>query len=337
MSTPTREVHLVRRPHGEPVERDFAIVARALPDPGPGELIVRNIALSIDPGMRPRMNDVPSYSPPYELGRPLQGGAVGEVISSASASIPVGTPVFHTAGWREHSLVSADQVTPIPDSPFPLSYRLGILGMPGFTAYVGLFHIAKFRSNDVVYVSGAAGAVGGLVGQFARLAGVGAVVGSAGSDEKVDYLRRDLGFDVAFNYRGAEPLLTQITCACPDGIDVYFDNVGGEHLAASLEAMRDHGRIALCGTVSSYNDMNSAVMPGNMFKVVAKRLMLTGFLTVDHEDLRAEFESTVTEWLAAGKLHYRETVTRGLDDMPGAFIGMLRGANTGKAIVALSD
>lgn len=337
MTTRTREIHLAQRPIGIPTADTFAFVERVLPEPGTDEVLVRNLALSIDPYMRPRMDDEPSYVPPYEVGEALQGGAVGEVVASAAPSIPVGTVVLHMAGWREHALVAAAHVKPVPPSPFPLSYRLGLLGMPGFTAYTGLLHVAKVNPGDVVFVSGAAGAVGGLVGQFARLSGAGAVIGSAGSDDKAGYVREVLGFDACVNYRRDEPLLAQLEQACPGGIDVYFDNVGGQHLSAALELMRTHGRIALCGTISSYNDSHRQLIPGNMFKAVAKRLTMTGFITRDLEHLRPEFESTVGAWLASGALHYRESRSHGLDGMPAAFIGMLQGANTGKAIVMLSE
>lgn len=336
MAIQTREIHLAKRPTGVPTLENFAFVERTLPEPADGEVLVRNMALSIDPYMRPRMDDVPSYVAPYEVGQALLGGAVGEVIASAAASIPVGTIVTHMAGWREHAVLPVAQVSPVPTGEFPISYRLGILGMPGFTAYVGLLHVARVNPGDVVFVSGAAGAVGGLVGQFARLAGAGAVIGSVGSRDKVAYVQDVLGFDGCINYRNGEPVLAQLNQACPDGIDVYFDNVGGEHLAASLEAMRDHGRIALCGAISSYNDHGRHMMPGNMFTAVAKCLTITGFLSRDHESLRTEFESRTVEWLAAGAIHYRESTSEGLDGMPAAFIGMLGGANTGKAIVNLA-
>lgn len=337
MAIQTREIHLAKRPTGVPTIENFAFVERTLPEPAEGEVLVRNLVLSIDPYMRPRMDDVPSYVAPYEVGKALLGGAVGAVMASATASIPVGTIVTHMAGWREHAVLPADQVSPVPVGTLPISYRLGILGMPGFTAYIGLLHVAKVNPGDVVFVSGAAGAVGGLVGQFARLAGAGAVVGSVGSEDKAAYVQDVLGFDGCINYRRSEPLLAQLEQACPDGIDVYFDNVGGEHLSAALEVMRDHGRIALCGAISSYNDRDRHMMPGNMFTAVAKCLTITGFLSRGHEDLRTEFESTVGDWLASGAIHYRESTSDGLDGMPEAFIGMLGGANTGKAIVKLSD
>jgi NADPH-dependent curcumin reductase CurA len=335
MTTPTREIHLARRPTGPPDAETFAFVDRLLPAPADGQVVVRNLALSIDPYMRPRMNDEPSYVKPYEVGKALLGGAVGEVIASANSSIPRGTKVLHSSGWREHALLSGDQVKVIADGPFPLSYHLGVLGMPGFTAYLGLMHIAEFRPGDIVFVSAAGGAVGGLVGQFARLSDAGKVIGSAGSEEKAAYVLKDLGFHAAINYRSEEPLLTQLRRASPEGVDVYFDNVGGEHLSATLEVMRDHGRIALCGTISSYNGSSGTTVPGNMFKAVAKRLTLKGFLTLDHEPVRPAFEAAVADWLASGQLHYRETSTSGLDSMPAAFAGMLQGSNTGKAIVTL--
>ena len=334
MAFHTREIHLARRPKGLPQDEDFALVERELPELREGQVLVRNDFLSVDPYMRPRMNDVKSYVPPFEIGKALDGGAVGTVIESADEKIAVGTVVSHGLGWREHSVLHTKWVRVIGDSSVPASYHLGVLGMPGMTAYVGLFDIAAFQPGDAVFVSGAAGAVGGLVGQFAKLSGASRVIGSAGSAEKVAVLTDEFGFDAAINYRDGD-LVQQLAAAAPDGFDVYFDNVGGDHFAAALEGINDFGRIALCGSVSGYNATGPQPLPTNMFRAVAKRLAMRGFIVSDHESRRAEFERQVSEWITAGDLVYRETFVDGLDHMVEGFRGMLTGANTGKMVIRL--
>ena len=244
LPTTTRQITLASRPVGEPTPENFALVEVALPDLADDEILVRNTAMSVDPYMRGRMNDVKSYIPPFQLGEPLDGGAVGEVIASRAESLPVGTHVVHGLGWREHAVVGVRHAKPIDPALAPTTAHLGILGMPGLTAYAGLVGVAEMREGDVVFVSGAAGAVGSLAGQLARLMGASRVIGSAGSAEKVERLRT-LGFDAAFNYRD-RPVRESLREAAPDGIDVYFDNVGGDHLEAAISSMRQRGRIALC-------------------------------------------------------------------------------------------
>ena len=334
MTLTTHEVHLVKRPIGLPAPSDFQMVEREVPDLRPGEVLVRNCALSVDPAMRPRMNDVPSYIAPYELGKPMGGSAVGRVLLSSNPTISAGTWVTHREGWREHSVVSEGGAQVVHRGDFPSSYHLGVLGLPGLTAYAGIHRIAQLKGGDVVYVSGAAGAVGGLAGQFARLRGASLVIGSAGSAEKTHYLTEILGFDAAFNYREGE-LQDSLRRLLPDGFDVYFDNVGGDHLAAALEVIRDCGRIVLCGMISGYNDLRPQAFNGNLFRAISKRLRLEGYIVSDHLDLWTEFETDVANWLTQGQIQYAETVTYGLSDMPTAFIGMLDGVNTGKSIVRL--
>jgi NADPH-dependent curcumin reductase CurA len=337
MTIRSREVRLAGRPSGLPTESDFRLVETDVVDPGPDEVLVRNLVMSVDPYMRGRMNDVPSYVPPWQLDQPLDGGAVGEVIQSTVAELPVGSLVLHGLGWRDYALVSAAHAQPVRLlSGLSSSSYLGVLGMPGLTAYAGLFEVAGFQSGQDVFVSGAAGAVGSLVGQFARLRGAGRVIGSAGSPEKVRYLTEKLGFDVAFNYSDG-PARTLLKQAAPDGIDIYFDNVGGEQLEAAIDSLRVHGRAALCGAISVYNATERPAGPANLSLLVGKRLTLRGFLVSDHGHLRPEFLESVGGWLRSGQLTARETVVTGLDNAVPAFIGMLRGANTGKMIVRLAD
>jgi NADPH-dependent curcumin reductase CurA len=330
MVHPTREIHLAARPEGEPKPSDFRLVETELPDPGPGELLVRSCWMSVDPYMRGRMNDGKSYVAPFGIGRPLEGGAVGEVVASGDDRFAPGELVTHFAGWREHAIVPADGVAKADTGGAPVHYALGALGMPGLTAYVGL-HLAELREGDVVFVSGAAGAVGSMAAQIARLRGH-TVIGSAGSPEKVAWLRDELGLAAAFDYHDGKvaDLLGQ---AAPDGIDVYFDNVGAEHLEAAIGAMRLHGRIAMCGSIAGYNEPQPG--PRNLSLIVGKRLTLRGFIVGDHEDLREAFVAEVAPRIADGSIVVRETIVEGLENAPQAFMDMLRGANTGKMLVKL--
>jgi NADPH-dependent curcumin reductase CurA len=333
VSASSREIQLAARPQGEPKPSDFRLVEVDVPDPGPGQLLVRNQWMSVDPYMRGRMNDVKSYVPPFALDTPLEGGAVGEVLASTDERFRTGQTVLHQLGWRELAIVAADQARPVDTELAPPSAYLGVLGMTGLTAYVGLLDIAKLRDGDAVFVSAAAGAVGSTAGQIAKLRGC-HTVGSAGSEEKVVFLKEELGFDEAFNYRdgSAHTLLSQ---AAPDGIDVYFDNVGGDQLEAALFSLRNFGRVAMCGAISTYN--STAVPPGprNLVVAVQKRLTLRGYIITDHLERFPDFASEVGGWLAAGKIRYRETVVDGIENAPDAFMGLLRGENTGKMVVRL--
>jgi len=333
MPVTAREIRLASRPSGWPTDENFAFADVELPAPADGELLVRNTFMSVDPYMRGRMNDAKSYTPPYELGKALEGGAVGEVVESGVDGVAPGALVLHNAGWRSHALVSEyAPLTPIEGvSP---SHFLGALGMPALTAYVGLLDVAAFEPGETVFVSGAAGAVGSLVGQFARLKGAGRVIGSAGSADKVAHLTNKLGFDAAFNYRDGDvgELLAQ---AAPDGIDVYFDNVGGSHLEAAVDALRMNGRVAVCGAISMYNEKEPPPGPRNLHLLLGKRLRVQGFLVLDHYDRFGAMAAEVGRWLTTGKLVAEETFVDGLDNAPAAFLGMLRGENTGKMVVRL--
>ena len=333
MTIPAREWHLASRPHGEPTPEDFRLVETELSDPADGQVVVRTVAMSVDPYMRGRMSAGPSYAAAWEVGEPMQGGAVGQVVESRSDRVPVGSLVLHGLGWRDVVVVDAAEVVVLPQlDGIPLSYHLGVLGMPGLTAWAGLFRLAAFQPGDAVFVSGAAGAVGSLVGQFARLRGASAVVGSAGTPDKVRWLTEELGFTAAFDYHDG-PVSTSLRAAAPDGIDVYFDNVGGEHLEAAIGHLRKYGRAALCGAISGYNATEPAPGPRNMKLVFGQELSLRGFLVSSHADLRPEFQETVAGWLRAGEVQARETVVDGLDHAVTAFLDMLRGANTGKMVV----
>ncbi|MEV7429343.1 NADP-dependent oxidoreductase [Nocardioides sp. NPDC092400] len=332
MPTTTREIHLASRPSGWPVPENFRTVTTELPDPGFGEVLVRNTVLSVDPYMRGRMNDAKSYVPPFALDAPLEGGAVGEVLASGDDRLSPGDTVLHQAGWREHALLPVDQARKVDVSRVPASAYLGVLGMPGLTAYVGLTRIAPVQEGDTVFVSGAAGAVGSVAGQVARELGASKVVGSAGSPEKVRWLTEELGFDAAFDYHDG-PVAAQLKEHGP--VDVYFDNVGGEHLEAAIQRMADFGRIAACGAIASYNDTEPTPGPRNMFMVVQKRITLRGFIVTDHGDAARDFHTRAGAWLAEGRLQHRETFTDGLDSTVDAFLGLHQGQNIGKMLVRL--
>jgi NADPH-dependent curcumin reductase CurA len=327
------EIQLADRPQGEPRDSDFRIAQVHVPDPGPGQVLVRNTWMSVDPYMRGRMDDVESYVPPFKLDAPLDGGAVGEVVASADDGFAEGDTVLHGLGWREYALAPAPAVRKIDTKLAPPAAYLGVLGMTGLTAYAGLLDVGALSDGDVVFVSGAAGAVGGMAGQIAKLRGH-RVIGSAGSAEKVAHVVDDLGFDAAFNYRDGD-VAGQLETAAPDGIDLYFDNVGGEHLEAAIGSLNRHGRVAMCGAISQYNASEPPPGPRNMNVVVGKRLTLRGFIVTDHGNLMPDFVREVGAWLSEGRIHHRETVVEGLENAPSAFIGLLRGHNTGKMVVKL--
>jgi NADPH-dependent curcumin reductase CurA len=332
----TREIHLADRPDGTPTPEAFRLVETELDEPASGELLVENLVMSVDPYMRNRMRDIPSYVPPFRIGEPLDGGAVGRVLASGADAFSEGDVVLHGAGWRTHAIVPAATARRVDTSLAPASAYLGVLGMPGFTGWLGLTHIAEHTAEDTVYVSAAAGAVGSLVGQLAKLRGSDVVVGSASSQAKLDWLTGELGFDAAFDYTEGH-LHRQLRSRFPDGIDVYFDNVGGSHLEAALGRMRDFGRIALCGAAEQYNATAPPEGPRNLSVAITRRLKLQGFIVSDHADRFKGFVEEVAGYLADGRIQYRETYTEGLETAPEAFIGLFEGANLGKMLVRLAD
>ncbi len=329
--TTSRQVHLASRPHGWPTLDNFTVVETDLPEPGPGEVLVRNQFMSVDPYMRGRMNDVPSYVPPFKVGAPLEGGAVGEVLASNSPDVKVGDTVLSNYGWRDYAVVNAAHVRVVDTTLVGASHYLGALGTTGFTAYVGLVEIATQKPGDVVFVSGAAGGVGSIAGQMAKLLGASRVVGSAGSPAKVSYVE-SLGFDAAFDYHDG-PVYRRLREVAPDGIDLYFDNVGGEHLEAAIGALHQFGRVALCGAISQYNADQPVPGPNNLSLAIGKGLTLRGFIVSWYERLRPAFVEQMSQWIAADAIRFDETIVDGLDNAPDAFIRMLRGENIGKMIV----
>ena len=332
--TTSTQIQLASRPVGAPTRDNFTTTSVELTDVGPGEVRVRNEFVSVDPYMRGRMNDAKSYVPPFGLGETMTGAAVGRVVESNSDTLAVGTAVLHNYGWRDVAQGAAEQFSPLPDTELSLSVFLGAAGMTGLTAYAGLKRAASLAEGDVVFISGAAGAVGSIAGQIARQLGASRVIGSAGSVEKVARLKDRFGYDEAFNYKDA-PVRDQLRSAAPDGIDVYFDNVGGDHLEAALDRLNTGGRAALCGAISQYNNTERTAGPDNMSNIVTRSLKLQGFIVGQYQDLQAEFTERMTTWLADDTVVFDETVVDGIGNAAGAFLDMMDGANTGKMLVRI--
>ncbi|HEY1612820.1 MAG TPA: NADP-dependent oxidoreductase [Rhizomicrobium sp.] len=331
-----REVRLKQRPTGMPAPGDFELVDNPIPEPAPGEVLVRNIFMSVDPYMRGRMVDRKSYVPPFQIGEVLSGGAVGKVVATnGNTQFHEGDYVSHFSGWREWFTTSGADLMKIDASAAPIQAWLGTFGMPGLTAYGGLLKTGKLKDGERVFVSAASGAVGAVVCQIAKNKGC-TVVGSAGSDEKCDWLVREVGIDKAINYRTCGNLEAALRDAMPDGIDVYFENVGGAHLEAALANMRMHGRIPVCGMIAQYNATELPPGPSNIFLVIPQRLTIEGLLVTDFMQLMPDFLRDMTAWTKAGKMKWRETILDGIERAPEAFIGLFKGENFGKALVRLS-
>jgi NADPH-dependent curcumin reductase CurA len=330
----SREWRLVARPEGEPKPSDFSLTPVELEDLGPGQVLVRNDWLSVDPYMRGRMDDVPSYVPPFQLGEAMTGSAVGTVLASRSDAVPAGATVLHFDGWREYAILDDAAARTVDTSIAPAQAFLGVLGTTGLTAWVGLTEMARLRPAEVVFISAAAGAVGSVAGQLARLLGASVVIGSAGGAEKAARVVADYGFDACLDYREGD-LTRQLRAAAPDGIDVYFDNVGGDHLDAALRTMNNNGRVAMCGAVSVYNSPTPRPAPASLWLAIGKRLTLRGFIVTDHLGLMPMFLPQVAGWLADGSLRADETIVTGIENAVDAFSAMMHGANTGKMLVRL--
>jgi NADPH:quinone reductase len=330
-----RRIVLAKRPSGLPQETDFRLEETPIPSPADGQILVRNRFLSVDPYMRGRMNEGASYAPGLELGEVMVGGVVGEVIESRAPGFKPGDIAQTQTGWQEFAASDIADARRVDPTLAPISTSLGVLGMPGITAWVGLLDISQPREGETVVVSGAAGAVGSLVGQIARIKGCRAI-GITGTDAKVSYLTDELSFDGAINYR-TQDVSAALSESCPDGIDVYFDNVGGEISDSVLQQMNEGGRISVCGQISQYNLADPETGPRLTWLFIVKRLMMRGFLVFDHANRYRAALHEMAGWLADGRLQYREDVVDGLENAPAAFIGMLQGDNTGKRLVRLTS
>lgn len=335
--TTSTQIQLAARPKGWPTHDNFRTVSVDLPELAEGEVRVTNEYVSVDPYMRGRMNEGRSYTAPFELGRTMTGGAVGRVRESRSDAHPVGSLVVHDLGWRDVAQGDGRQFRVVEEiDGVPASAHLGVLGLTGLTAYLGLLHIGRFQAGDSVFVSGAAGSVGSAVGQIARLEGASKVVGSAGSAEKVETVTGRYGFDAAINYREGPVrslLRDHFGAENGEGIDVYFDNVGGDHLEAALDLMNDGGRLTLCGAISAYNATERPAGPDNLANAITRGLTLQGFTIGGYLDHFQDFAAKVGPWVASGELVYDETVVEGIDNAVDAFLDMMKGANTGKMLV----
>ena len=332
--TQSREIRLKSRPSGVPTADNFELATVDLPDPGPGQVQVRNTWMTVDPYMRGRMNDVKSYAPPFQLGQTMQGGAVGKVTASNDPSLQAGDLVQSFFGWREAFNAPAQAVQKLETHGLAPEAFLGFAGMPGLTAYVGLVRIAEMKAGDVVFVSGAAGAVGSVACQIAKLKGH-TVIGSAGGPEKVAFLK-EIGVDHAIDYKAEPDLTAALLRAAPAGFDVYFENVGGAHMEAALMAAKPFGRFALCGMISQYNNTDLGEGVRGLVMAVGKSLTLRGFIVSNHTDMQDAYVKELASWVAAGKFTSRETVKEGIENAPAAFLGLFTGENLGKMLVKLS-
>lgn len=332
--TTSREIRLKQRPTGMVIPDDFESVEVNIPGVTNGQILVRNDYLSVDPYMRGRMGERETYIAPFELGKPLEGGCVGQVIESRSEKFEEGDYVLSNMGWREYFVSDGKGLVKIDPNAAPIQHYLGVLGIPGFTAYVGLLDFGKPKEGETIFVSTAAGAVGSLVCQIAKIKGC-RVVGSTGSGEKAAWLKKGAGIDAAFNYKATEDLWKELQQHCPEGIDIYFDNVGGIHLEAAIESMNTHGRIVLCGMISIYNATRPPRAPRNLVSAISKRLTLQGFIIHDHNDRLPQFQNDMSRWIKEERIHWKETILQGLENAPKAFCGLFTGDNFGKMLVKL--
>ncbi|MBI3439104.1 MAG: NADP-dependent oxidoreductase [Proteobacteria bacterium] len=333
MAEKAHEIRLKSRPVGMPKAENFELAEVTLPEPKDGEVLVRNMWMSVDPYMRGRMYDRPSYVPPFQIGEALQGGAVGRIEKSNDARFKPGDLVESFLGWRDAFVSSAAPLTKLPASNVPPQAFLGVLGMPGMTAYTSFHRIGDPKPGNVVFVSGAAGAVGATVCQIAKIREC-SVVASAGSDAKLAWLK-SVGVEAGVNYKTCGDLLKAVQAAAPKGIDIYFDNVGGEHLEVALEVARPFARFIECGMISIYNDEKPTPGPRNMAYIVGKRIKMQGFIVSDFIDMREQFLTEMTQWVLDGRVKSEETIENGIANAPKAFLNLFTGGNTGKMLVKL--
>ena len=332
----SKEIHLLSRPDGEPKIENFQLVENEIKEIQSDEVLVKNLWMSVDPYMRGRMIDRKSYVPPFEVGKTLEGGAIGVIIESNSSYFKKGDYVNSNFGWREYFSSNANSLSKVNPNIGPLQAYLGTLGMPGMTAYVGLLRIGELKEGENVLVSAAAGAVGTVACQIAKAKGC-KVYGTAGSDEKCHFLENELGIDRAINYKSTDHLTKSIHSVCTNGVDVYFENVGGSHLEAALSAMNPNGRIALCGMIEQYNDTSPRPGPNNLMAAIVKSLKIQGFVVSSHYDLSDNFLNDMKNWIENDKMKWKETIDEGIESAPNAFLKLFRGENFGKMLVKIAE
>lgn len=328
----TEQIVLASRPKGLPTRDNFRMEDAELPDLQTGEVLLKGLYYSVDPYMRGRMNDAKSYAPPFELNKPLYGGVIGKVTESKSANYKTGDVVVGNFPWRKEFIATEKELRKIETSLAPASYYLSILGMTGLTAYFGLMHIGKPQSGETVVVSGAAGAVGIVVGQIAKIQGC-HVVGIAGSDEKIKMLTSEFGFDDAINYKTTPDINQAIAAACPEGVDVYFDNVGGEISDAVIKNINFHARIPLCGQIALYNSTEAPMGPRIQPMLLTRSVLMQGFIVGNYQNQFPEGIQMLSQWVKEGKLKFTETIEEGFENLPQALLGLFKGENTGKMVV----
>lgn len=331
-----RQILLMSRPQGMPTEQNFKLVETAIPEPKDGEVLVRSLFISVDPYMRGRMSDRPSYTPPFAVNQPISGDVVGKVVASKHPNFKPEEVVCGILDWADYALLSGDKLRKIDPQLAPISTAIGVLGMPGMTAYFGLLDIGQPKAGETVVISGAAGAVGMIVGEIAKIKGC-RVVGIAGSDEKVDYLIKELGFDAAVNYKDPD-YAAQLQKACPKGVDIYFDNVGGDITDSVMNLINFHARIVVCGQISMYNLTKPDIGPRLFRTLITKSAVAKGFLVrLDYIDRFPEGVKQMAQWIKQGKIKYRESIVEGLENTPKAFLGLFSGDNIGKQIVKVAS
>ena len=336
MEKKNRQILLAERPVGFPKETDFRLVETQIPTLAAGQFLVRSVFLSVDPYMRGRMNDRKSYAEPVGIDDVMVGGVVGEVVESQHEKFGVGDVVVGMFGWQEYAVSDGTEVRRVVTGSAPISTALGILGMVGLTAYCGFLEICQPQAGETVVVSGAAGAVGSIVGQIARIKGC-RVVGIAGSDAKVAHLIDDLGFDAAFNYKTTDDYYGKLKKLCPGGVDAYFDNVGGPITDAVFAHLNKNARVAICGQISQYNAQKLEQGPRLLWKLIEKQVKVEGFLVFQYVAQYREAMQQLSQWVESGELKYRERIVGGLGNAPRAFFEMMQGENIGKQLVKISE
>ena len=335
MNSLQKQIKLLKRPFGTPTKEDFEMSTIPIGEPAEGEVLIRTIYISVDPYLRGRMNDAKSYIPPFELNQPITSGVIGQVVESKSQLFQKNDVILGNLAWQEYAIVNETNIRKVDHNLAPASAYLSVLGMTGLTAYFGLLDIGQPKKGETVVVSGAAGAVGSIVGQIAKIKGA-HVVGIAGSADKVNYLVNDLGFDAAINYK-TENVKTALEQACPNGIDIYYENVGGEITDAVYPLLNKFARIPVCGAISAYNSEEADIGPRVQTHLIKTSALMKGFTVGDYASRFGEGTSALTEWLQAGQLQYEETITEGFDKTIDAFLDLFKGANTGKAIVKVAE